>query len=273
MSARAWREKDHPRRPFGPGGGRFVHGPGLPDLPGGFGQAREIDYGELTAGDLVLHRGQWHRVHGKAAGVRGAYTDQGVINLPQTVIAAPSLAKSRNPDWAARVSVAVEGEAMNAAGYQWQGGFGPHDEALSRWLHEHSDINDRLRAGGAPDPEVDAALAPSQREMVLYRGLPTSVVPRHDWTDPSYFTTSASFGVAREYARQADGPGVVLQVRVPAGVGSAAIGSMPDLDNWQITDLEDSGEVLLQRGLHLRRTGRSFRQQGVRVVEVQAMVS
>lgn len=168
---------------------------------------------------------------------------------------------------------AEDHQAMEAAGYHYQGGSGPHDDALIDWMHQHMDINDVAR--GKLDPgqlfvppdfdALDAAMQPSTRPMVVYRGVDSRTVS-DEWTDPGYATTSASEMVAGHYADGA-GNGAILRIRVPAGVRSASIGQMPPDRGWQITDLEDSGEVLLQRGLRFRRLGPTWG----RVIDVEVV--
>lgn len=215
---------------------------------------------DVQQGDVVLHGGEWRRVHGRS--MVGLYTDRGHVQPEIPLIYAPNQLRLPQPSqsWEQRVAETLDrpaegGDAMNAAGYQWQGGTGEHDEALSRWLHEHMDINLNARSGGPIRADLDAALQPSTKPMILYRGVDSSTAV-DQWTDAGYPATSADQSVALHYARQAPkGSRAVLRIRVPAGVGSAAIGQMPDMDNWQITDLEDSGEVLLQRGLRFTVVG------------------
>lgn len=174
------------------------------------------------------------------------------------------------PDWAGKLSgrlpTLTGHHAMGAAGYQWAGGDGPFDGIISdRWLHGHSDTNDTLAGGGEADPDLDASLQPSTAPIEVLRGIDADWITDDEWVESRYMATTVDEGVAREYARGHRRP-ALLRIQVPAGVGTAAIGTAPDGDDWEITDLESSGEVVLQRGLRVRITGRS-RQGRMRIFD------
>lgn len=190
------------------------------------------------------------------------------------------------PNWADRLAqrvasgVPTPSSPQAAAGYRYESGHGPHDEAIGRWLHEHPDINDAA-AGGAGDDALDAALQPSSGPMVVYRGADRSWLEpggrqATSFTEPRYQATTSSLGVAHAYAAGHDRP-AILEMHIHEGVGSAAIGGDPGIqpgDEVDWGDLEAHGEVLLQRGVILRRRAGAVRRvRGIPIIGVDVTLA
>lgn len=184
--------------------------------------------------------------------------------------------------WAEAISARLPGghltgdSAMRAAGYQWADGGGRFDEQLADlWLHGHADLN--TDAGVEPSRQLDQILQPSTAPIEVWRGIDLAWVPDGgEWVEPRYLATTVSPTVAAGYARaegRGEGRPGLMVLRLPTGIGTAAIGGAPDEDDetWDITDLEDSGEIVVQRGLRLRETGRDTDPgSGLPVVYVEA---
>lgn len=131
-----------------------------------------------------------------------------------------------------------------------------------------SDLNRDLRLGrvnagisARAVAGIDEAMrvSPLAEPVVVYRGMRD--LPGKTWVDGAPGSTSVDLKTAAGFAR--DG-GTVLRMHVPAGVGGvqlseAARGGRAD---------EREGELLLQRGLIYRETGRTV-VDGVPVVDVE----
>lgn len=290
-----WDETKHPRVPGGPGGGEFTGHDWAHKLSqqiGGYqigsgtnDKSPVTDLNGNPLGSIEPHHSgkgywavpTWDQNKHEYAGPQGPYPT--VEEAAQSLTTFEHTPKIRQPEPPA------EGHhAMDAAGYHYQGGYGEHDDALINWMHHHTDLNAAARDQGGHDPGLDAALAkPSTKPAVLYRGGDGAVMfgdqwaagsmVDHEWTDSGYVATSADQAVAKEYVKtyaQGSKPGrkVLMRLEVAPGVGSASIGRMPDPESFEITDVEDSGEVLLRRGLRFKVTA-DKKIRGVRHLTVQ----
>jgi 8-oxo-dGTP pyrophosphatase MutT (NUDIX family) len=161
------------------------------------------------------------------------------------------------------------------------GKFTPEEQHLSNYvskepgseLHSHQ-INAGLRRESGLTGEqkeavkgIDAIFAsapPTTKPMVLYRGMPTSVLgdkPNTVGWEKGYSSTSTDFENARAYTQESK-VGVVYEIHVP--VGSKVI----DTGKYDLAHGGEEDEVLLPRGSRFVIDKR-YKKDGVKVVSVR----
>jgi hypothetical protein len=215
-----------------------------------------------------------------------------IATPPKKTTRAAAKKPPKQPDWAARLSHRIDeneyrhragdaahgDDALDAAGYR-QGQDPDLDDALTDYQSlgaASSDLNAWLRgelkkppdlthAGSTTDPTglvrlYDRATQPSTRDLVAYRGMGRRTfgdawdrdLTGYEYDDHGFTSLSADDRIAQQYAASRGSDSVVASYLIPAGTGTATIGTAGSHDTDTEAFGEQDAEILVQRRLRYR---------------------